>query len=82
MKISFSYTSKDGLHGYVIHGAAVTEVEIDVLTGEKQVGFESPIGSQLTYSSDTTRFAELTSLRTLVKVLVLLLILDKSKEVS
>lgn len=33
----YSYTSKDSLKGYVIHGATVSEVEVDVLTGEKLV---------------------------------------------
>lgn len=31
------YTSKDSLKGYVIHGATVSEVEVDVLTGEKLI---------------------------------------------
>lgn len=33
----FSYTADDKVHGYVIHGATVSEVEVDVLTGEKLV---------------------------------------------
>ncbi len=32
-----SYSSNDGIKGYNIHGATLTEVELDVLTGEKQV---------------------------------------------
>lgn len=35
-----SYSPKDDLTGYVIRGATVSEVEIDVLTGEKLVGEE------------------------------------------
>lgn len=32
-----SYSPGDKLKGYVIHGATVAEVELDVLTGEKIV---------------------------------------------
>lgn len=34
---SYSYTSDDKVKGYIIHGATVSEVEVDVLTGEKLV---------------------------------------------
>ena len=41
-----SYSPKDDLTGYVIRGATVSEVEIDVLTGEKLVGEELESGNQ------------------------------------
>lgn len=33
----FSYSALDNLKSYVIHSATVTEVEVDVLTGEQLV---------------------------------------------
>lgn len=37
IKYFYSYTSDDKVKGYIIHGATVSEVEVDVLTGEKLV---------------------------------------------
>lgn len=34
-----SYAADEEMKGYIIHGATVTEVEFDVLTGEKLVNF-------------------------------------------
>ena len=33
----FSYPPADNVKGYNIHGATLSEIELDVLTGEKQV---------------------------------------------
>ena len=43
----FSYAADEEVKGYIIHGATVTEVELDVLTGEKLVSIQSRISRQL-----------------------------------
>jgi xanthine dehydrogenase molybdopterin-binding subunit B len=35
----FRFTTKDDVKGYSIWGVALAEVEVDILTGEKQVRF-------------------------------------------